>query len=138
MTSPTEAKPRPAAPLDVKRLGVAMIAALVVNLIVYAVGSAAGATWVANGQPVGWYLVVIATLVSMAIGGAITYLLARRWARATVVMAWVGLAFAIVSVPSPILASDNATTGWSLAAMHVITGVAWFVAVFPRRTSSAS
>ncbi len=137
MTSPAEAKPRPAAPLDVKRLGWAMIAALVVNLIVYAVGSAAGATWIANGQPVGWYLVVIATALSMAVGGAITFLLARRWSRATMVMAWVGLAIAIVSVPSPVMASDNAPTGWSLAAMHVITGVAWFVAVFPRRTRSA-
>jgi hypothetical protein len=134
----TEAHTRPVAPLDLKRLGWATLAALIVNLIVYAAGSATGATWIANGQTVGWYLVVIATALSMAVGGAITFLLARRWSRATVVMAWVGLAFALVSVPSPILASDAASTGWSLAAMHAVTGVVWFVAVHPRSTRSTA
>lgn len=124
-----------ARPLSLARLGIGIVAAVVVNLIVYAVGSAAGATWIANGQAVGWFMVPIATVIAMAIGGLITWLLARRWEKATITMAWVGLVFAVISVPGPLLGSDDAPTRWALAAMHVTTGIAWFIAVHPRRST---
>ena len=125
----------PARPLPLARLGLGTVVAVVVNLVVYAVGSAAGATWIANGQVVGWFMVPIATVIAMAIGGLITWLLARRWDRATATMAWVGLIFAAVSVPGPLLGSDDAPTRFALAAMHITTGIIWFVAVHPRRST---
>ena len=126
-----------ARPLNVSRLGIGILAALVVNFAVYAIASGADATWSANGQTVSAVLVPIATVAAMFIGGVITWLLARRWSKATVTMAWVGLVFAIVSAPSPILASDDAPTRWALASMHVITGIVWFFAVLPSRSSRA-
>ena len=125
----------PARPLNVKRLGLGIVVAVVVNLVVYAVGSAAGATWIANGQAVGWFMVPIATIIAMAIGGLITWLLARRWDKATITMAWVGIVFAVISVPGPLLGSTDTPTRWALATMHITTGIVWFVAVYPSRSS---
>ena len=125
----------PARPLNVKRLGLGIVVAVVVNLVVYAVGSAAGATWIANGQAVGWFMVPIATVIAMAIGGLITWLLARRWDKATITMAWVGIVFAVISVPGPLLGSTDTPTRWALAAMHITTGIVWFVAVYPSRSA---
>ncbi len=122
-------------PLPLSRLGIGIVVAVVVNLIVYAVASAAGATWIANGQAVGWFMVPIATVVAMAIGGLITWLLARRWDKATVTMAWVGIVFAVISVPGPLLGSTDTPTRWALATMHITTGIVWFVAVHPRRST---
>ena len=125
----------PARPLNIKRLGLGIVVAIVVNLVVYAVGSAAGATWIANGQAVGWFMVPIATIIAMAIGGLITWLLARRWDKATITMAWVGLVFAVISVPGPLLGSTDTPTRWALATMHITTGIVWFFAVHPSRSS---
>ena len=126
-----------ARPLPLARLGLGTVVAVVVNLIVYAVASAAGATWIANGQAVGWFMVPIATVIAMAVGGLITWLLARRWDKATVTMAWVGIVFAVISVPGPLLGSTDTPTRWALAAMHITTGIVWFVAVHPRRSTQA-
>lgn len=137
MTSATMVS-RPATTGDPRVLAVGAVAAIVLNLVTYAIGSAAGATWIVNGQSITWVMVVLATVVAMAVGGAITYLLTRRWAHAASVMAWVGLAFAVVSAPAPLLSSDDASTGVALAAMHVLTGIVWFVAVRPRPSRSES
>ena len=131
----TAATVAPARPLNPQRLGLGIVVAVVVNLIVYAVGSAAGATWIANGQTVNAVLVVVATIVPMLIGGAITWFLSRRWVKATATMAWVGLVFAVISVPGPLIGSDDAPTRFALAAMHVTTGIIWFFAVHPSRSS---
>lgn len=122
-----------AAPVNPKRIALAALAALMLNLVAFAVASAADATWFANNMTIGWYMVVFATLIPMAIGAGITVLLTRKTAAAPRVMAWVGLIFALVSVPMPFLMSSDAPTSLALAAMHVITGVAWFVGVLPRR-----
>ena len=121
--------------MSVKRLSLGIVVAVVVNLVVYAVGSAAGATWIANGQAVGWFMVPIATVIAMAIGGVITWLLARRWDKATITMAWVGLVFAVISVPGPLLGSTDTPTRWALATMHITTGIIWFVVVYPFRST---
>lgn len=122
--------------VNAKRIGLAALAALVLNLVAFAAASAADATWFANNMTIGWYMVVFATLIPIAIGAGITVLLARKWAAAPRVMAWVGLAFALVSVPMPFLMSSDTPTSLALAAMHVITGIAWFVAVLPRRAAA--
>lgn len=127
--------PTLARPLYPARLGLGVVVAVAVNLAVYAVASAAGATWIANGQSVGWFMVPIATFIAMAIGGIVTWLLARRWDKATITMAWVGLVFAVISVPGPLLGSTDTPTRWALATMHITTGIIWFVVVYPFRST---
>lgn len=118
---------------NVRKLALTIIAAAVLNLIAFGIGSVAGATWIANGQSITWILVIVATAIPVAVGWTITFLLARRWAKARAVMAWVGLIFGLVTVPAPILSTGDSATGWALASMHAITGIVWFVAVRPRR-----
>jgi len=122
--------------LSPRRVAIAALVAVVVNLAVYAIGDVAGATWEANGQEVAWFMVISATLIPFAIGGLLTWALARNWAPATRWMAWIGLAFAVVSLPMPFVASSDMATSVTLASMHVLAGIAWFVAVFPRAGST--
>ena len=138
MTSASQLDPALTTRLNPRRMAVAIAIAVVLNLVVFGIGSAAGATWLANGQTIAWFLVVVATIIPMAIGGVLTGFLSRRWAKAMFVMAWVGLVFGVVTMPSPLLATENRPTGVALAAMHLITGVAWFIAVRPRHDSSSS
>jgi len=128
--------PRVLRPLNLRRLGLGLLAAVIVNLVLYAIGTTANAGWIASGQAVGWGSVVVVTVVVMAAGGALTYILSRRWEAATKVMAWVGLILAAVSLPIPFTASGDSATAFTLAAMHVLTGVVWFVSVMPRRASA--
>jgi hypothetical protein len=118
-------------PIDLRRLGVGIVIAIVLNLVVYAIGASAGATWIANDQSVSWFLVIIATAAAMVIGGVITALLAR-WRRGAIrAMAWIGLAIGVVTVPAPILGAGDTATGIGLASMHVLTAVVWFFAIRP-------
>lgn len=137
MTSASAASTSTPNNLNGKRFGLAVLAAIILNLIAYAIGSVAGASWIANGQDITWIMVILATVFPMAVGGAITYLLARRSGKATNVMAWIGLAFGIVTVPAPLFSAENAAAGMALASMHVITGVVWFFAVRPGRAVAA-
>lgn len=120
--------------INLRRMAIATGIAILINLVIYAIGSAAGATWLANGQTIAWFLVVAATIIPMVIGAVATWLLEKRWAKATTGMAWIGLIFGLVTVPAPLLSSSNGPTGVALAAMHVSTGVTWFLAVRPRRS----
>lgn len=118
---------------NARRLGLTIVLAAVLNLIIYGIGSAAGAVWIANDQSITWILVIVATAIPVTIGWTITFLLARRWVKAWNFMAWVGLIFGIVTVPAPLLSTGDSVAGWALAIMHAITGIVWFVAVRPRR-----
>jgi uncharacterized membrane protein YhaH (DUF805 family) len=122
----------PSPGLTVRRMAGTIAAAVALNLVVYVVGSAAGATWLANGQTITWIPVVVATVVAMSLGWGVTALLSRRWSDARRVLAWVGLALAVVSAPAPLFAADDAPTRWALAAMHVVSGIVWFVGVRQR------
>lgn len=137
MTDVTDLDRSRATRLTTRRMATAIAAAIVLNLLVYGIGTVVGATWLANGQTIAWFLVIVATLVPMLVGTLLVWVLARRWASARSVMAWVGLVFGLITAPAPLLSSDNGATAFSLAAMHVVTGVVWFLAVRPRRASSA-
>ncbi|HNE90015.1 MAG TPA: DUF6069 family protein [Actinomycetota bacterium] len=137
MTSLTTDQPAAAdTVLSPRRIGIAAVVAVLVNVAVYAIGDVAGATWQANGQEVAWFMVISATLIPFAIGGLITWALARKWMSAPRWMAWIGLVFAVVSLPMPFFASGDSTTALTLATMHVVAGIAWFVSVFPRAGSA--
>lgn len=106
--------------------------AVVSNLVIFAIGSIAGADWLAQGQSIGWYLVVGASAVPLLIAAVVTSLLARVWHGAPRVLAWVGLAFGVLTAPSALIAAPQLGTALALASMHIVAGVAWFVAIRPR------
>ena len=106
-------------------------AAAAVNLGVYLAGTAAGASMVVsdpNPMTIPWPAAIVASILPLALGGVVAWLLAKRKPAARVWLAWAGLVFALVSCAALIGAPDTATA-LSLGAMHVVAGAAWFAAL---------
>lgn len=116
--------------LDSRRLVLASAIAAGVNLALFAVGSASGATW-ATSSPmgIGPLTVAGATLVPLLAVGAVVGSLAARRPNLPRLAARAGLAFGVLGAPIPFLASSDLATSVSLAPMHVVAGLAWFLAV---------
>ena len=103
--------------------------ALAANLAVLAVAVLAGAEMVAAQTSIGVFLVSVNTVVPQLVA-TLVLLPLRRWgARAWRVLATTGLAIGLVSSPAPFTVSAEDPTRAALAAMHVITGVVWFLVV---------
>lgn len=110
---------------------IAAVIALILNLIIFAIGTGAGASMeMTSPQPmtIGIPAVIGASLAPVIIAAIVTGLLARRWAKARPVLTWVGLALAVASCAATLAAPDLAT-GLSLAGMHIVTGLAWVLAM---------
>lgn len=125
-------RPTSAATVDTRRLTIATGAAALANLAIFAIGSLADATWSA-GQPypIGWAMVLVATIVPMVLAGLATSLIARRQPKVLTWFAWAGLAFAVLGAPMGYVMGGDVPTGIALGAMHVATGLAWFWAIKP-------
>ncbi len=103
--------------------------ALAANLAVLAVALQAGAEMVAAQTSIGVFFVAVNTVVPLLIA-TLVLLPLRRWgARAWQVLATTGLVIGLVSSPAPFTVSAEDLTRAALAAMHVITGVVWFLVV---------
>ncbi len=103
--------------------------ALAANLVVLAVALQAGAEMVAAQTSIGVFFVAVNTVVPLLIA-TLVLLPLRRWgAGAWRVLATTGLAIGLLSSPAPFTVSAENSTRAALAAMHVITGVVWFLIV---------
>ena len=109
--------------------GLALVAAIAVNLVILAIGTAADASFVVvdNGDPadVTALVVVAATAIPLVAGFLVAALLARwrpRWVRP---LALVAAAFAVVSIAGPFVADTDTGTAASLAVMHLVIGAAY-------------
>lgn len=106
-------------------------AALVLNLLALWIGSTAGASLVtAAPEPITAPVVTAMTVAPLLLAGAAVWLLARRFPLQRFA-SWAGLIFALVTSAGSFIASADALTAFTLAAMHVITGLAWFIAIRP-------
>lgn len=118
-----------------KRLAVAAGIALVANLIAFALGGLANASWmVGQPYPINAVAVAAATVIALAVGGVGTWLISRWRPGFTKVAAWLGFGFAILSMASLLNAADLAT-GLGLGSMHLMTALAWLFAVLPKKSS---
>jgi Family of unknown function (DUF6069) len=109
--------------------GLAIVAAVAVNLVILAIGTAADASFVVvdNGDPadVTALVVAAATAIPLLAGFLVAALLARwrpRWVRP---LALVAAAIAVVSVAGPFAADTDTGTAAALALMHVVVGAAY-------------
>lgn len=120
------------AQVSARRVAIATAAATLANLVVFGIGTAGGATWQA-GQPypIGWSMVLVASIVPMVLAALVTGLIARRRPGVLTGFAWAGLVFAGLGAPMGYLMGRDLPTGLALGAMHVISGIAWFWAIKP-------
>lgn len=113
------------------KAAVASGVALAGNLLAYAIGSSANASWeVGQPQPVGLAAVAVSSIVPLLIGTAIF----NRAPKLQTKLPLAGFVFALISAPGGYIASGEVATGVALASMHIITGLAW---LFLSRTSTS-
>ncbi|GAB7193065.1 hypothetical protein NUM3379_37740 [Kineococcus sp. NUM-3379] len=148
MSTSSSATTAPGAPprqglraVDVLR-GLVPTAALAVtaNLIALVAGRFAGADMVvrqpgAAAQTIGVVHVVVATLVGLAAGALLLLVLRNRGPRAWTALAIAGLVVGLATTPAPFSTAAGTGTQVTLAAMHVLAGLVWFLRVRrgPRR-----
>ena len=77
--------------------------------------------------------VTITTLVVLIGGSTALGPISRRWSNVRNWAPTAGLAVGAVTMVMPFFAADDAKTGATLAAMHLITGLAWFGALRPSK-----
>ena len=109
--------------------------AAVLNLVVLAVLAATGAdlsVTMAGGPgalTIDAVAVIAATVAPLLLAGLVATAIVRRVPSLRRWAAWAGLALALVSVIAPLTLQADAATRAGLAVMHVVAGVAWFVAL---------
>ncbi len=108
------------------------IIAVISNLVIFGIGSVAGATWVASGLTIAWFMIIGASIIPMFAAAGVTALLGLAWKSSAKIMAWIGLIFAVVTVPAAFFATEQLGTAIALGAMHVVVGISWFFGVRPR------
>ncbi|MFJ3957484.1 DUF6069 family protein [Arthrobacter sp. NPDC090010] len=122
-----------------RRILLAGAASAVVNTALYALAVLIGASMVmATPQPnrIPWFAPAVASLIPLLIAGLIAWIVVRKRPGASRWFAWGGLLFAVLSCASLLSAPDPAT-GLGLAAMHLVTGVAWFLALKGARKTAS-
>ena len=125
--------------LAARAAAAAAAAAVLINLLVHAIGRAAGAELEVT-QPgadgpmaIGPGNVLLMTVLPILLGGIILAVAIRWGGRAWNVLSWTGLFVGVLTIVMPFTVTATTATRVTLATMHLITGVAWFVAL--RHTS---
>jgi hypothetical protein len=130
----TDPAARPIRPGAAVRPGlVALVTAVVVNVLIVVLGRATGAdlevTQRGATTTVGTGAVMAMTVGPLA-AATVVLALAGRWgAHAWNLLAWAGLGIGVLTAALPLLADATTTTRLTLAVMHVAVGFSWFLAV---------
>lgn len=129
----------PTRPITIKNTALATAAALVVNLIIFGIGSAADATWDAGSPyPIGVPMVALFSLLPLVLAAGVVTLIVKRRPVFQRVAAWAGLAFALITIAGSLTMATEALTGLCLGAMHIVTGIAWFYIAYPGQAAEST
>lgn len=116
--------------VSIRRIFIGAGIALVANLVLFAIGDVAGATW-SVGLPfsVNWAMVAAASVIPILIGGQIVRMVSKTRGSINIWAAWLVLAFAVAGAPSGWIASQDLPTGIALGSMHIVVGFVWFFTI---------
>lgn len=120
------------------RVLAALVTAIALALVAFGIASAAGATMLVTtpGSPEPLQInagqVVVSLAIPMLVVGALLWWLGRSRPALVRWIAWIGLAFGVLSAAMPFSATSDLPTALALAAMHAVAGIAWFVALAAR------
>jgi hypothetical protein len=115
-------------PGAIRPIAVAILAAAVVNVVIFFAFSAAGASYENSTlpAPVGVTNVLLMTIAPMLIGMLVVALASRRWPRLLPVGQWVGSVLALATVAMTAAGGFTTLAFVALALMHVVVAVAVF------------
>ncbi|QRQ79636.1 DUF6069 family protein [Glutamicibacter protophormiae] len=128
----TRAEARPKYRVSMVELLILAVGATTVNSALYFTGMAAGASFDVTGAPmdeITYTLVGVASFVPLLLMGTIALYLG--WLKPSILPAvrWIGVIVALGSIASSYIATDSFAAGTWLGLMHVVSAIAWFVAV---------
>jgi hypothetical protein len=122
--------------IGVSRVAIWVAVAAIANVVLFFIGENAGATYrVGSPVPIDALMTGIATVVPLAIGASVASLVGKKGSKALNILVWVGFVVAIISAPNGWVMSQDATTGLTLGAMHLVAALAWLLAVKPRKAA---
>ncbi len=132
--STTDPASRPIPPGAAVRPGVvALVTAIVVNIVIVVISRATGARLVVTQggaeTEIGVPAVMALTVGSLVVGTVVLALAGRWGAHAWNLLAWAGLGIGVISAALPLLSDADTSTRLTLAMMHVVVGFAWQLAV---------
>lgn len=121
------------APILLRSGLIAAFAALFANLLVYAIATRSGA---GLGVHSGGAFVVLSpavigvmSVVPVLLGAALTMMVGRRSSGAVAVLGLVGLGIGVVTTVLPLIMGLGAAAKASLALMHMLTGLIWWIVI---------
>lgn len=118
----------------------AAVAAAIVNLAIYVVGSASGVTFqFPDGTVIPFFVVAIFSAVPLAIALTLVALLAPRWSWVTRAALIAAPVVAVISIPlMPVPVGFDLPTTLALSAMHLVVGTAGLLGVLALRARLAA
>ncbi|MFE7332863.1 DUF6069 family protein [Streptomyces sp. NPDC057565] len=126
----------PSRRITVKNTAIAAAAALVTDLVVYAIAKGVGVTMEVNTPyPITAVTVGLLTALPLLLAALVVALIAAKKPRFQTFAAWIGLVVALLSVANPFISATQISTAFSLAPMHIVVGAAWFLLARPTPTS---
>lgn len=131
LTNPLPTVTVAAAPSAVRAGAASAAVAVVVNAALFLGGLAAGATYVlrpttdAAEIPVVLPIAVAMTVLPLVLA-SVAFALVRGRRQAIAALAWAGLAVGVVTAVLPLSMQGGLLDRSILAALHVVTGLAWF------------
>jgi LytS/YehU family sensor histidine kinase len=114
-----------------------MIAAGIINAVIYFIGVAAGASMKVDTPAytdVSVLVVAVATIIPLLLAGFVTWLIARKYRGFLTFAKWAGLIFAILTIGSLLPTAEDAATLIALSVTHVVAGVLWFIGIARSRS----
>jgi len=122
--------------INVSRVAIWVVAAAVANVVLFFVGENAGATYsVGSPIPVNGLVSAIATLFPLSVGAFVASLVGKKGSKALNILVWAGFVVAVISAPNGWVMSQDAATGLTLGAMHLVAAFAWLLAIKPRKAA---
>lgn len=125
------------APFKYSQFTLYMIAAGIINAVIYFIGVAAGASMKVDTPAytdVSVLVVAVATIIPLLLAGFVTWLIARKYRGFLTFAKWAGLIFAILTIGSLLPTAEDAATLIALSVTHVVAGVLWFIGIARSRS----
>lgn len=120
------------APFKFSHFTLYIVAAAILNAIVFYIGLAAGASMKVDTPAytdVSAIVVAIATIFPVLLAGFVTWLIARKYRGFLSFAKWAGLIFAVLSIGSLFAVAEDSATLIALAITHIVVGILWFMGI---------
>jgi Family of unknown function (DUF6069) len=117
---------------NIRKFGTFAVIAAIINSVIFLIGKSADATMVVNqggSQEIALPMVIASTLFGLMVAAFIASRIGIRSQSFQSKSPIIGLIFGIVTAAAPFSASDDSKTALTLASMHVVAGVTWYLGV---------